>query len=111
MKNKMFVVRTSELPEEMQNWDWKELVYPEFQTYPEVPCVLVIADVTYGVVVPHQVSMTSNLRNFFKSFLTTVGVSAHNTGRVVFYVEENNDNKRKEMKKALQDFLNIHMVL
>ncbi|GGH46295.1 hypothetical protein Q9R46_16070 [Paenibacillus sp. RRE4] len=111
MNNKTFVIRTNELPEEMKEWDWKEVEYPEFQTYPEVPCVAVIASVTYGLVVPYQVAMTSNLRNYFYSFRDTVGVMAHNNSDVVFYVEEKSETKRKEMKKSLQDLFNIHYVV
>jgi hypothetical protein len=108
MENKIFYTNRLKLPKKIASWNWKTIEHPSSAEIPEIPCVLMIATVIYNnIIVAHQVSFTANLRGFLKNFMTSVGVIAHNHKNVIYYLEEHDDGKRKEMRKILKEALDM----
>ncbi|PAD72856.1 hypothetical protein [Paenibacillus campinasensis] len=111
MINRTFVIRSNELPEEMRSWNWKELSYSNTKDYPEIPCVIVMAKDSYGVIIPYQISKTQNLREFFRrSYNKNVGISDKECN-TIFYVEEMIDAERDRKKEALQNFFKVYHIV
>ncbi|WDM23795.1 hypothetical protein [Paenibacillus polymyxa] len=108
MLNRTFVIRSNELPEEMKSWEWGET--ERYGNHPQVPCVVIIARISYGVVIPYQISETINLRKFLQNY-KNIGVTGNMGGNTVFYVIEKNDAERTKKKEALQNLFNVYGVI
>lgn len=112
MKDKIFATSRIMLPKEIAEWDWITLDPPRYKDCPEIPCVMVIATTIYNdIVVPHQVSITANMRNFLNSPLKNVGVLAHNYQNTIFFVEEHDKEIREDMRRILKELFDLPEII
>ena len=110
MINKTFVIRSNELPDEYKTMDWKEVNLDDSASHPEVPCVMVISKLSYSLVIPYQISMTQNLKEFLKdsAFVSNVRQVAYTEADKVYYVEEKSKTKRIKMRDSMQKFFKVY---